>query len=789
MNNRTRNNAAALAALLAGSAMATPAWAEDASEAGTPVALADTAGVPSLTLNTTNSNPNTNEFSLIKLTATDAASAKEGAGVIVAVLDQLADCRHMDLTSRCTAIKLGSGTYTRYGTHGTHTSGTVGGSKFGVATASKILNYGVFDDNGWVASGSYLRDSWKDAYARGARISSMSFGCTKMALCFTSSEISTMATATMPMLYVKAAGNDGALLTTESTSLSSATATAALNRLLLVGSVTATGTISTFSNRPGEACLRPSGASTCPEALKWKNHFLVAPGQSIYATLPNNSYGYMTGTSMATPIVAGVAALLQQRWPTLASKPETLAKILLTTATDLGVAGVDATYGYGLLNATNAFKANGTLTITSTTGTKTTLGTVITTSTTTPTGTSIGSKFAAALGDVTVYDIYGRDYAVAETGRLQQSAAQPVTRAYLGRTLLGVSSMADWTGAFFADEPQARGFALRGSPGDLPGGALGLDDSMRMGVDLPFKGGTAQLRLTGASDPRMDFAHDTAMRPLAWFASTGMLQGTLLSNVQLKAGSNGRAMVYAITTPGVLAARGSQDPGEMRLTAQGYLPRAVALVGQRQVRRQSGFGAGYWLQPGARTVIGVNVSAMVQKGGFYDFSSDLDDFQRPTRLANLGVAAVRRFGSWEAGLAGEVTHLRMAKTGQAIGFTPSTLVSGQASLRKHGLAFGGAGPNDGMTDSLALAFVVPPRAVSGALRVDYLTRTPDGLGQMATSKRIALAALGEEPARIEAAYRVKAKTGWSLDLTGGVNLARSTYTGAGEAMATWRMAF
>lgn len=787
MNSRTRNNSAILAALLAGSAMAAPAFAQEVPDQAT--ALAEAAGTQTLALNTTTSNPNSNEFSLIKLTAADAASASEGLGVKVAVLDQLADCRHVDLGARCTAFTLSSGTYTKYGTHGTHTSGTIGGSKYGVATAATILNYGVFDDNGWVASGSYLLNSWKDAYNRGARISSMSFGCSKLALCFSSAEISTMATATMPMLYVKAAGNDGALLSTESTSLSTATATAALNRVLLVGSVSSTGTISTFSNRPGEACLRPSGTLTCPDALKWKNHFLVAPGQSIYATLPNNGYGYMTGTSMATPIVAGVAALLQQRWPTLASKPETLAKILLTTATDLGVAGVDATYGYGLLNATNAFKANGTLTITSTTGTKTTLGTTTTTSTTTPTGTSIGSKFATALGDVTVYDIYGRDYSVAETGRLQQSAAQPVTRAYLGRTLLGVSSMTDWTGAFFADEPRAGGFALRGSPGDLPGGALGLDDSMRMGVDLPFKGGTAQLRLTGASDPRMDFAHDAAMRPLAWFASTGMLQGTLLSNVQLKAGQHGRAMVYAITTPGILATRGSYDPGEMRLTAQGYLPRAVALVGQRQVRRQNGFGAGYWLQPDARTVVGVNVSAMVQKGGFYDFSSDLDDFRRPTRLANLGVAAARRFGSWEAGLAGEVTHLRMANAGQAIGFTPTTLVSGQASLRKHGVAFGGAGPNAGISDSLAFAFVVPPRAISGALRVDYLTRTPDGLGQMGASKRVALSALGEEPARIEAAYRVKSDAGWSLDLTGGVNLGRSDYTGAGEAMATWRLAF
>jgi len=44
---------------------------------------------------------------------------------------------------------------------------------------------------------------------------------------------------------------------------------------------------------------------------------LMAPGVTIYSTLPGNSYGYKTGTSMATPHVAGIAGLLLARDPTL----------------------------------------------------------------------------------------------------------------------------------------------------------------------------------------------------------------------------------------------------------------------------------------------------------------------------------------------------------------------------------------------------------------------------------------------------------------------------------------
>jgi subtilisin family serine protease len=79
---------------------------------------------------------------------------------------------------------------------------------------------------------------------------------------------------------------------------------------------------------------------------------LAAPGSSIYSTRLGGSYTYLSGTSMSTPHVSGVVALL-------ASLPQfdTTDKIraaLQNTALDLGTAGWDQYYGYGLVQAYSA---------------------------------------------------------------------------------------------------------------------------------------------------------------------------------------------------------------------------------------------------------------------------------------------------------------------------------------------------------------------------------------------------------------------------------------------------
>ena len=79
---------------------------------------------------------------------------------------------------------------------------------------------------------------------------------------------------------------------------------------------------------------------------------IAAPGYYILSTYNGGGYGYMTGTSMASPVVAGVAALLLDKDNTLTVDQVT--QILYTTADDLGDPGKDIYYGYGRVNAAQA---------------------------------------------------------------------------------------------------------------------------------------------------------------------------------------------------------------------------------------------------------------------------------------------------------------------------------------------------------------------------------------------------------------------------------------------------
>lgn len=721
---------------------------------------------------------NLDEWTLIGLTPELVASATGGSGVSVAVLDGRADCRHVDLTGRCSNFLIAGGTYRRYDSHGTHTSGIVAGKKHGIAPAAKIANYGVFDDRAYIATGTKLIDAWRNAATNGATIASMSFGCARKALCFTAAEVQAMADPNLKMLFVKAAGNDGATLVSETIAVSAADAAAAMARTVLVGSVDVNGNISSFSNRPGETCLIYSGASGCSTDTLWKYHFIVAPGRNIYSTLPNGGYGYLSGTSMATPVVAGVAALLEARWPTLKTRPETVAQILFTSATDKGAAGVDSTYGWGLLNATKAFEASGNVMVIFTSGAYAEMVNTIVTN------GDFFEPLAAGLGNVTVYDVFGRDFTLAETGALRVSRNYDAGRRMPARRLLGIGGQADWAGAFFAERYAPQGFAAFSSLADPSPMALTPDRSMRLGVDMPFKGGVAQLRVTGESGTRLDFAYDPTLRPLSFFPSTGLMSSSLFAHALIGVRDHSRLSVYGVTNSiGSITGTNPHVPFYLQQN-DGNSATNLALVGVRARRRQQGVGAGYWLQPDRNMVIGFNASMLIQKGGYYDLASNLPVFRKATHLLNLGAAVSRSFGSWEATATGELTHLSAPNGGDSMRLTPANIASAELRLRKGGVAFAGGDVND----SMSVAVVMPPRAVSGSLQVDHMTRTADGLGRQAIAYRYSLSDAAE-PLKVEAAYQLSKGGRWSFDISGGYNLQRTGYSGAGEALTSFHLAF
>ena len=111
---------------------------------------------------------------------------------------------------------------------------------------------------------------------------------------------------------------------------------AAYDSVIAVSAMEKNGSIAQFSN-------------TGPEIE------LAAPGVSILSTYMDDGYASIAGTSMATPHVSGVAALLLSADGTM--DPLEVREILAATATDLGDEGRDELYGYGLVNASAALEA------------------------------------------------------------------------------------------------------------------------------------------------------------------------------------------------------------------------------------------------------------------------------------------------------------------------------------------------------------------------------------------------------------------------------------------------
>ncbi len=239
------------------------------------------------------------------------------------------------------------------GTHGTHTMGTIvghiPGDTIGVAFGADWISAGVIDRGGIDATirNALLAFQWlADPDGNPATVTDVPDVCSNswgIPRAFRPEcdqtfwqAIDNLEAATVVVVF--AAGNEGS--TAQSLRTPSDRNTSPTNTFS-VGSLNTDGqTISSFSSRGPSGCPGTDAQRIKPE--------VVARGSSVRSCLPNNRYGLLSGTSMATPHVAGAVALLRQVSPNATVEQIKLA--LMETAVDLGNVGEDNVYGHGRID-------------------------------------------------------------------------------------------------------------------------------------------------------------------------------------------------------------------------------------------------------------------------------------------------------------------------------------------------------------------------------------------------------------------------------------------------------
>lgn len=182
--------------------------------------------------------------------------------------------------------------------HGTHVAGIIAAANNRVGIVGVAYNAKIMAIKAGQATGVFLQSDIAEAivyaYTHGADVINMSFGGSACSIAVQDALQQAYTTSTL----VAAAGNDG--YPNEATDYYSSLPSypAALSYVVGVMSVNAFGVESAFTNWD-------------VWAYNSVEYEVYAPGEAMLSTLPNNRYGKLNGTSMATPVVSGIAALLR----------------------------------------------------------------------------------------------------------------------------------------------------------------------------------------------------------------------------------------------------------------------------------------------------------------------------------------------------------------------------------------------------------------------------------------------------------------------------------------------
>ena len=236
-----------------------------------------------------------------------------GLGTVVAVIDTGVDLDHREFSGRIIQgydfvdddlfADDGNG-------HGTHVAGTIAGAYdnfgvTGVAHDSEIMPIRVLDNNG-TGYTSDIISGIRFAADNNADVINLSLGGGGYSQ---SMADAIEYAANLGSLVVMAAGNSGG-------TSPEYPAAHAVNHGLAVGAVDQYGNLANFSNLAGSTVI----------------DYVTAPGVDVYSSIPGDSYTFYSGTSMATPHVAGAAALLRGYDRNLTA--ETIEDLLTGTASN-----------------------------------------------------------------------------------------------------------------------------------------------------------------------------------------------------------------------------------------------------------------------------------------------------------------------------------------------------------------------------------------------------------------------------------------------------------------------